>query len=122
MDIARMARLAPVDYVVMAVYFAAVLAVGWLLRRLMRTSTDFFLSGRSLPPWITGLAFISANLGAQEVIGMGARGPMSGFPPSHFYWIGAIPAMVFVGLFMMPFYYGSRARSVPGYLRLGSTR
>src|SRR6478672_2187883 len=118
MDIARMARLAPIDYVVMAVYFAAVLAVGWLLRRLMRTSTDFFLSGRSLPPWVTGLAFISANLGAQEVIGMGASGAKYGIATSHFYWVGAIPAMVFVGLFMMPFYYGSRARSAPEYLKL----
>jgi SSS family solute:Na+ symporter len=111
-------HLAPVDYVVMAIYFAAVLGVGWGLRRLTRTSTDFFLSGRSLPPWITGLAFISANLGAQEVIGMGASGAKYGIATSHFYWIGAIPAMVFVGLFMMPFYYGSRARSVPEYLRL----
>src|SRR3954462_9366557 len=118
MDIARMARLAPVDYVVMAVYFAAVLAVGWLLPRLMRTSTDFFLSGRSLPPWVTGLAFISANLGAQEVLGMGASGAKYGIATSHFYWVGAIPAMVFVGLFMMPFYYGSRARSAPEYLKL----
>jgi SSS family solute:Na+ symporter len=84
----------------------------------MRTSTDFFLSGRSLPAWITGIAFISANLGAQEVIGMGASGAKYGIATSHFYWVGAIPAMVFVGLFMMPFYYGSRARSVPEYLRL----
>src|SRR6266550_1059192 len=118
MDIVRQAHLAPIDYVVMAVYFAAVLAVGWLLRRLMRTSTDFFLSGRSLPPWVTGLAFLSANLGAQEVIGMGASGAKYGIATSHFYWVGAIPAMVFVALFMMPFYYGSRARSVPEYLKL----
>jgi solute:Na+ symporter, SSS family len=111
-------QLAPIDYAVMAVYFAAVLGVGWGLRRLTQTSTDFFLSGRSLPPWITGLAFISANLGAQEVIGMGASGAKYGIATSHFYWVGAIPAMVFVGLFMMPFYYGSRARSVPEYLRL----
>ncbi|HEX3274483.1 MAG TPA: sodium:solute symporter family protein [Gemmatimonadales bacterium] len=111
-------QLSAIDYVVMAAYFAAVLGVGWGLRRLTRTSTDFFLSGRSLPPWITGLAFISANLGAQEVIGMGASGAKYGIATSHFYWIGAIPAMVFVGLFMMPFYYGSRARSVPEYLRL----
>ncbi len=111
-------HLAPIDYAVMAVYFAAVLGVGWGLRRLTQTSTDFFLSGRSLPPWITGLAFISANLGAQEVIGMGASGAKYGIATSHFYWVGAIPAMVFVGLFMMPFYYGSRARSVPEYLRL----
>jgi solute:Na+ symporter, SSS family len=115
---APVTQLAPIDYVVMAVYFAAVLGVGWGLRRLTRTSTDFFLSGRSLPPWITGLAFISANLGAQEVIGMGASGAKYGIATSHFYWVGAIPAMVFVGLFMMPFYYGSRARSVPEYLRL----
>src|SRR6059058_2484473 len=118
MDLVRIAHLAPIDYAVMAVYFAAVLAVGWLLRRMMRTSTDFFLSGRSLPPWVTGLAFISANLGAQEVLGMGASGAKYGIATSHFYWVGAIPAMVFVALFMMPFYYGSRARSVPEYLKL----
>jgi solute:Na+ symporter, SSS family len=118
MEPAPVTQLAPIDYVIMAVYFAAVLGVGWGLRRLTRTSTDFFLSGRSLPPWITGLAFISANLGAQEVIGMGASGAKYGIATSHFYWVGAIPAMVFVGLFMMPFYYGSRARSVPEYLRL----
>src|SRR5687768_5633952 len=84
----------------------------------MRNSTDFFLSGRSMPAWIAGLAFLSANLGAQEVIGMAASGAKYGIETSHFYWIGAIPAMVFVGVFMMPFYYGSRARSVPEYLRL----
>jgi len=112
------ANLTAVDYAVMAIYFAVVLGVGWLLRRVTRTSTDFFLSGRSLPAWITGIAFISANLGAQEVIGMGASGAKYGIATSHFYWVGAIPAMVFVGLFMMPFYYGSRARSVPEYLRL----
>src|SRR5439155_630083 len=72
----------------------------------------------SIPAWVSGLAFISANLGAQEVIGMGASGAKYGIATSHFYWIGAIPAMVFVGLFMMPFYYGSRARSVPEYLKL----
>src|SRR3984885_10990556 len=84
----------------------------------MRTSNDFFLAGRSIPAWVCGLAFISANLGAQEVIGMGASGAKYGIVTSHFYWIGAIPAMVFVGVFMMPFYYGSKARSVPEYLRL----
>jgi SSS family solute:Na+ symporter len=112
------AKLTTVDYVVMAIYFAVVLGIGWALRRMMRTSTDFFLSGRSLPPWVTGLAFLSANLGAQEVIGMGASGAKYGIATSHFYWVGAIPAMVFVGIFMMPFYYGSRARSVPEYLKL----
>ena len=118
MDPVPLTRLTAIDYLVMAIYFVAVIGVGWMLRRSMRTSTDFFLSGRSLPPWVTGLAFISANLGAQEVIGMGASGAKYGIATSHFYWVGAIPAMVFVGLFMMPFYYGSRARSVPEYLKL----
>ena len=107
-----------IDYTIIGVYFLFVLGIGWRLRRAMKTSTDFFLSGRSLPAWITGLAFLSANLGAQEVIGMGASGAKYGISTSHFYWIGAVPAMLFVGLFMMPFYYGSRARSVPEYLRL----
>jgi SSS family solute:Na+ symporter len=84
----------------------------------MKSSDDFFLSGRSIPAWIAGLAFISANLGAQEVIGMAASGAKYGIMTCHFYWVGAIPAMVFVGIFMMPFYYGSRARSVPEYLKL----
>src|SRR6188508_335048 len=107
-----------IDYIIIGIYFAFVLGIGWQLRRAMKTSTDFFLSGRSLPAWITGLAFLSANLGAQEVIGMGASGAKYGIATSHFYWVGAIPAMVFVGVFMMPFYYGSRARSVPEYLKL----
>jgi solute:Na+ symporter, SSS family len=111
-------HLAAIDYAIMAVYFIAVLGVGFALKRVMRTSTDFFLAGKTLPAWVTGLAFISANLGAQEVIGMGASGAKYGIATSHFYWIGAIPAMLFVGLFMMPFYYGSRARSVPEYLKL----
>ena len=102
----------------MLVYFVFVLGIGLALKRSMRTSTDFFLAGRSIPAWVCGLAFLSANLGAQEVIGMGASGAKYGIATSHFYWIGAIPAMVFVGVFMMPFYYGSRARSVPEYLRL----
>src|SRR5438105_6501679 len=102
----------------MLVYFAFVLGIGIALKRYMRTSTDFFLAGRAIPAWICGLAFISANLGAQEVIGMAASGAKYGISTSHFYWIGAIPAMIFVGVFMMPFYYGSRARSVPEYLRL----
>src|SRR5438034_1798671 len=102
----------------MLLYFAFVLGIGATLRRYVHTSEDFFLSGRSIPAWVTGLAFISANLGAQEVIGMGAAGAKYGIATSHFYWVGAIPAMVFVGLFMMPFYYGSRARSVPEYLKL----
>jgi SSS family solute:Na+ symporter len=113
-----MASLSGIDVTIMLVYVVFVLGIGWVLKRLMKTSTDFFLSGRSIPAWITGLAFISANLGAQEVIGMGANGAKYGILTSHFYWIGAIPAMVFVGIFMMPYYYGSRARSVPEYLKL----
>jgi SSS family solute:Na+ symporter len=111
-------QLGGIDYAILIVYFVFVLGIGWALRRFVRSSEDFFLSGRSIPTWIAGLAFLSANLGAQEVIGMAASGAKYGMMTSHFYWIGAIPAMVFVGLFMMPFYYGSRARSVPEYLRL----
>jgi solute:Na+ symporter, SSS family len=107
-----------VDYAVIAVYFVFVLGVGWLVRRTVHTSKDFFEAGRRTPAWVAGLAFVSANLGAQEVIGMGASGAKYGIATAHFYWVGAIPAMVFVALFMMPFYYGSRARSVPEYLRL----
>jgi SSS family solute:Na+ symporter len=107
-----------IDWLIMLVYFAFVLGVGFALKRYMRTSNDFFLAGRSIPAWVCGLAFISANLGAQEVMGMGASGAKYGIVTSHFYWIGAIPAMCFVGIFMMPFYYGSKARSVPEYLRM----
>jgi SSS family solute:Na+ symporter len=102
----------------MFVYFAFVLGIGFALKRYMRTSNDFFLAGRAIPAWVCGLAFISTNLGAQEVIGMGASGAKYGILTSHFYWIGAIPAMCFVGIFMMPFYYGSKARSVPEFLRM----
>src|SRR5262245_60281967 len=107
-----------IDWVIMLVYFAFVLGIGVVLKRKVKTSGDFFLAGRAIPAWVAGLAFISANLGAQEVIGMAASGAKYGIVTSHFYWVGAIPAMLFVGLFMMPFYYGSRARSVPEYLRL----
>ena len=111
-------NLTTIDWIIMLVYFAFVLGIGFVLKRRVKTSTDFFLAGRAIPAWICGLAFLSANLGAQEVIGMAASGAKYGIATSHFYWIGAIPAMVFVGIFMMPFYYGSRARSVPEYLRL----
>src|SRR5687768_16701132 len=107
-----------IDWTVMAIYLVFVLGIGFWLRRTIKTSTDFFLSGRSIPAWVAGLAFLSANLGAQEVIGMCASGAKYGIMTSHIYWIGAIPAMVFVGVFMMPFYYGTRARSVPEYLKL----
>jgi solute:Na+ symporter, SSS family len=110
--------MAAIDWLILSLYFVFVLGIGFALKNSMRTSNDFFLAGRAMPAWVCGLAFMSANLGAQEVIGMGASGAKYGIATSHFYWIGAIPAMVFVGIFMMPFYYGSRARSVPEYLRL----
>jgi solute:Na+ symporter, SSS family len=110
-------KLAGVDYLILGIYFAFVIAIGWVLRKYLKTSKDFFESGRSLPAWVCALGFIGANLGAQEVIGMGASGAKYGIMTSHFYWIGAIPAMVFVAVFMMPFYYGSKARSVPEYLK-----
>src|ERR1700716_3352705 len=113
-----MTNLTAIDWIIMLVYFVFVIGIGVLLRRKVKTSSDFFLAGRAIPAWVCGLAFISANLGAQEVIGMGASGAKYGIATSHFYWIGAVPAMVFLGIFMMPFYYGSRARSVPEYLRL----
>jgi SSS family solute:Na+ symporter len=111
-------NLTRVDWLIMVLYFVFVLGIGFALKRYMKTSKDFFQAGRALPAWICGLAFISANLGAQEVIGMGASGAKYGLETAHFYGIGAIPAMVFVGIFMMPFYYGSKARSVPEFLRL----
>ncbi len=111
-------KLALVDYLILAIYFAFVLGIGWRLRKSVSTSGDFLLSGRSVPVWITSLAFIAANLGAQELIGMSASGAKYGIMTAHFYWIGAIPAILFMGLFMMPFYYGSKARSVPEYLKM----
>ena len=107
-----------VDYAILAGYFLVVLGVGFAAKRYIHSSLDYFLSGRSLPAWITGLAFISANLGALEVIGMSANGAQYGVATVNYYWIGAIPAMVFLGLVMMPFYYGSKVRSVPEYLLL----
>src|SRR5580700_1201900 len=118
LEAVSMMTLRAVDWAVMLVYVAFVVAIGIVLKRYTKTSTDFFLSGRALPAWVCGLAFLSANLGAVEVVGMCASGAKYGIMTAHFYWIGAIPAMVFVGVFMMPFYYGSRARSVPEYLRL----
>lgn len=107
-----------VDYIIIAAYLAVTVLIGYLLRRRIVTSEDFFLSGRSLPIWITGLAFLTANLGALEMIGMVANSAKYGIATVHYYWIGAIPAMIFLGIFMMPFYYGTRIRSVPGYLKL----
>src|SRR5580693_5365564 len=107
-----------VDYAILALYFAFVLGIGFLIRRRVQSSEDFLTSHRSVPVWITSLAFLAANLGAQEVVGMCASGAKYGLMTAHFYWLGAVPAMLFVGVFMMPFYYGSRARSVPEYLKL----
>jgi len=111
-------KLTLADYLVILLYFAFVIAVGFIIKKKIRSSNDFLSSNRNIPLWITSLAFISANLGAQEVLGMVASGAKYGIMTVHFYWVGAIFAMVFVGLFMMPFYYGSRARSVPEYLKL----
>ncbi|BAD59355.1 solute:Na+ symporter, SSS family [Nocardia farcinica] len=107
----------PVDYALVALYFVFVLGIGLLARSRVSSSIDFFLSGRSLPAWVTGLAFISANLGAVEIMGMSANGAEYGFPTFHYFWIGAIPAMLFLGVVMMPFYYGSKVRSVPEFMR-----
>jgi len=105
-----------VDYLMLAIYFVVVLGIGFVARRRVRTSMDFFLSGRSLPAWITGLAFVSANLGATEILGMAANGAQYGIATLHYYLIGAVPAMVVLGLFLMPFYYGSKVRSVPEFM------
>src|SRR5215217_7311723 len=102
------------DYFIIGVYFLFVLGIGAVLRSRMRTSEDYFLSARSLPSWVTGLAFLGANLGALEILGMGAGAAQYGIMTAHFYWI---PAMCFIALFMIPFYYGSRVVSVPGYLK-----
>jgi SSS family solute:Na+ symporter len=106
------------DYAILAIYVAFVIGIGFALTRYMKSSSDFLTSGRSIPTWVTGLAFISANLGALELVGMAASGAKYGIATAHFYWVGAIPAMIFLAVFMMPFYYGSRARSVPEYLNM----
>jgi len=107
-----------IDYTILIAYVAFVIGIGWTLARYMKTSSDFLTSARSIPTWVTGLAFISANLGALELVGMAACGAKYGIATAHFYWVGAIPAMIFLAVFMMPFYYGSKARSVPEYLKM----
>lgn len=107
-----------IDWLIIMVYFVFVLGIGWALKRYMKNASAFLEAGRSLPAWVTGLAFISTNLGALEVMGMTGSGAKYGMLTTHFYWIGAIPAMIFLALFMMPFYYGSKARSVPEFLKL----
>lgn len=106
-----------IDYLVIGIYFSFVIGIGFQLKKQMVTSEDFFLAGHRIPTWVTGLAFLSANLGAIEVMGMAASAAQYGLVTAHFYWVGAIPAMVFLSLFMMPFYYGSKVRSVPEYLK-----
>ena len=113
-----MIQLSWVDFLLLAIYAVFTMGIGFVLKASVKSSDDFFLSGRAIPAWITGLAFLSANLGAQEVIGMAASGAKYGIMTSHFYWVGAVPAMLFVGVFMIPFYYGSKARSVPEYLKM----
>jgi len=110
--------LTPLDYSILVVYFLFVIGIGWFLRKSVSSSSDFLTSGHALPLWITSLAFLAANMGALEMIGMCGSGAKYGMMTCHFYWVGAIPAMLFVGVFMMPFYYGSKARSVPEYLKL----
>jgi len=107
-----------IDYAILLTYVVFVIGIGWALSRYMKTSADFLTSARSIPTWVTGLAFISANLGALELVGMAASGAKYGIATAHFYWVGAIPAMIFLAVFMMPFYYGSKARSVPEYLKM----
>jgi solute:Na+ symporter, SSS family len=107
-----------IDYAIIGIYFLFVVTIGYVLKKKIKTSNDFLMSNKSIPLWITSLAFISANLGAQEVLGMAANGAKYGLYTVHFYWLGAALAMIFLGVFMMPFYYGSKARSVPEYLAL----
>ncbi len=111
-------HLAWVDYSILAAYTLFVIGIGFALRRYLKTSSDYLSAGRSIPAWVTGLAFMAANLGALELVGMAANGAQYGVATAHFYWVGAIPAMIFLAVFMMPFYYGSKARSVPEYLNM----
>ncbi|MFA6598878.1 MAG: Na+/galactose cotransporter, partial [Ignavibacteriaceae bacterium] len=107
-----------IDWIIILVYFAFVIGIGWYLRRFTTSQEDFFLAGRKNSAWVAGLAFLSANLGALELLGMTGNTFKYGMYVAHFYWIGAIPAMLFLGIYMMPFYYSSKINSVPGYLKL----
>src|SRR5712691_10157711 len=114
----RLIRLNWVDMVIIVIYFAAVLAIGFYLKSKAETGKDFFLAGREMTAWIAGLSFLSANLGSLELMGWAAAAYQYGILAAHWYWIGAIPAMLFLGIVMMPFYYISKTHSVPGYLKL----
>ena len=114
----RLVHLSPIDSIIIVFYFALVLAIGFYLKRRSNTSEDYFLAGREMTAWIAGLSFLSANLGALELMGWAGASYQYGIMAAHWYWIGAIPAMLFLGLVMMPFYYISKTHSVPGYLQL----
>ncbi len=114
----RLVHLSSVDVVIIAFYFALVLTIGWYLRGQSNTGEDFFMAGREMTAWIAGLSFLSANLGSLELMGWAAAAYQYGILATHWYWIGAIPAMLFLALVMMPFYYISKTHSVPGYLKL----
>ncbi len=118
MDANRLVHLAPVDFVIIIFYFALVLAIGFYLRGRANTGEDFFMAGREMTAWVAGLSFLSANLGALELMGWAGSAYQYGILATHWYWIGAIPAMLFLALVMMPFYYISKTHSVPGYLKL----
>ncbi len=107
-----------IDWIIILIYFVFVLGIGWYLKRFTKSEEDFFLAGRKNSSWVAGLAFLSANLGALELLGMTGNTFKYGMYVAHFYWIGAIPAMVFLGIYMMPFYYSSKIKSIPGYLKL----
>ena len=114
----RLVRLSGVDLGIIAIYFALVIGIGFYLKRFATTGEDFFLAGREMTAWVAGLAFVSANLGSLELLGWAGNAYQYGIMSAHWYWVGAIPAMVFLGLVMMPFYYISKTHSVPGYLKL----
>ena len=107
-----------IDWIIIAIYFLFVLGIGFYLKKFTKNEEDFFLAGRRNSSWVAGLAFLSANLGALELLGMSGNTFKYGMYVAHFYWIGAIPAMLFLGIYMMPFYYSSKIKSVPGYLKL----
>src|SRR5580693_2185229 len=114
----RMVSLTPVDLAIIVIYFAMVLAIGFYLRRFAKSGEDFFMAGREMTAWVAGLSFLSANLGSLELLGWAGASYQYGILAAHWYWIGAIPAMLFLGIVMMPFYYISKTHSVPGYLQL----
>src|SRR6202142_2585366 len=114
----RLVHLSAVDVVIIAFYFALVLGIGFYLRGRANTGEDFFMAGREMTAWVAGLSFLSANLGALELMGWAGSAYQYGILATHWYWIGAVPAMLFLALVMMPFYYISKTHSVPGYLKL----